>query len=287
MQEKSAIPCSNMRYCKDPIMPVSLIVPTYNQAAYLRPCLDSIWFQDYPEIEIILVNDGSTDQTLDIIGAFVSDIGLAKVSYASFYDSGKNEIERAYYDRYPEKGRQIRIIHHEKNQGLAGALNTGFKACKNDFCTYVPSDNICLPTMVSDLVKPLLEGYDFSYADMLIMDDAMNIQRKFELPDYSFERCFGDWYLCGVAKMYRRQLHEQSGYYDERYLAHDHELFQRFAMAGASFIHVAKPLMYVRAHDGDREVEIHSKTNWSRLLEESKKFVLEARAYLETQKDTQ
>lgn len=264
---------------------VSLIVPTYNQAIYLRPCLDSIWFQDYPKIEIILVNDGSTDATGDVIDAFVRDIGSAKVSYASFYHSDENQIKRVYHDRYPEKGRRIRIIQHEKNQGLAGALNTGFKVCNEKFCTYVPSDNICLPTMVSDLTKPLLQGYDFSYADMLIMDDAMNIQRKFELPDYSFERCFGDWYLCGVAKMYRRQLHDQFGYYDERYLAHDHDLFQRFAMGGAQFIHVAKPLMYVRAHDGDREVEIHSKTNWNRLLEESKKFVLEARAYLKTKKE--
>ena len=258
----------------------SIIVPTYNQAQYLRPCLDSIWFQDYPKIEIIIVNDGSTDGTTDVIESFVHDIGSAKVSYASKYNSYENQIERVYYDRYPEKGRRLRIIHHETNQGLAGALNTGFKSCKQEFCTYVPSDNICMPTMVSDLIKPLMEGYDFSYADMLIMDDAMNIQRKFDLPDYSFERCFGDWYLCGVAKMYRRQLHEQIGYYDERYLAHDHDLFQRFAMGGAQFIHVAKPLMYVRAHDGDREVEIHSPTNWNRLLEESKKFVLEARDYL-------
>ncbi|WP_321493275.1 glycosyltransferase [uncultured Desulfobacter sp.] len=261
-------------------MPVSIIVPTFNQACYLRPCLDSIWFQDYPEIEIILVNDGATDETADVITDFVRDIDSAQVSYASVYDQEQNQIKRVYHPRYPAKGRQLHILTHDTNKGLATALNTGFKACTGEMCTYVPSDNICLPTMVSSLVKPLYDGADFSYADMFIVDDNMNINRKFELPDYSFERCFGDWYLCGVAKMYRRNLHDRFGYYDEGLLAHDHDLFQRFAMSGARFVHVAAPLMYVRAHDNDREVDIHSPTNWNRLLDESKEIVIKARQFI-------
>ncbi|BBO88318.1 glycosyltransferase family 2 protein [Desulfosarcina ovata] len=264
-------------------MPVSIIVPTFNQADYLRPCLDSIWFQDYPEIEIVLVNDGSTDETAHIIDGFLQDLNSARVSYASLYDGEQNQIRRVFHSRYPEQGRRLHILTHETNRGLAAALNTGFKACTGEMCTYVPSDNICLPTMVSALARPLSENADFTYADMFIVDDAMNIKRKFELPDYSFKRCFGDWYLCGVAKMYRRKLHDRFGYYDERLLAHDHELFQRFAMGGARFFHVAQPLMYVRAHDGDREVEIHSPTNWNRLLGESKEIVMKARGFLETQ----
>lgn len=262
-------------------MIVSIVVPTYNQAQYLRPCLDSIWFQNYPEIEIVLVNDGSKDETAKIIESFVRDLDSAKVSYASRYDFSTNRIHRTYNARYPSVGRRLKVLTHAVNRGLAAALNTGFESCTGKFCTYVPSDNICLPTMITELLRPLEEEYDFSYADMFIMDDAMNIQRLFELPDYSFARCFGDWYLCGVAKLYRRELHDKFGYYNEALLAHDHDLFQRFAMEGARFFHVAEPLMYVRAHEGDREVEIHSPTNWNRLLEESKEIVLEARAFIE------
>nr|WP_321397780.1 glycosyltransferase [uncultured Desulfobacter sp.] len=258
-------------------MLVSIIVPTFNQASYLRACLDSIWFQDYPEIEIILVNDGATDETDEVIDCFMRDLESAQVSYASEYDQELNQIRRVYHSRYPANGRIMHIMNHDTNRGLATALNTGFKACTGEVCTYVPSDNICLPTMVSELVKPLCDGADFSYADMFIVDDNMNINRKFELPDYSFKRCFGDWYLCGVAKMYRRNLHDKFGYYEEGLLAHDHELFQRFAVGGARFVHVATPLMYVRAHDNDREVDIHSPTNWNRLLEESKQIVIKAR----------
>ena len=57
---------------------------------------------------------------------------------------------------------------------------------------------------------------------MFIVDDQGRIIRQFQLPDYSFESCFQDWYLCGVAKLYRRALHERWGYYDEKLLAPDH-----------------------------------------------------------------
>lgn len=261
-------------------MLISIIVPTYNQCAYLRPCLDAIWFQDYPEIEIVLVNDGATDDTAEVIEAFVRDVESASVSFASRYDQTVNEIRRVFHPRYPKQGRTLRILSHGVNRGLAAALNTGFMACKGEICTYVPSDNICISTMISDLAAPLSKGFDFTYGDMFIVDDAMNVMRKFELPDYSFSRCFGDWYLCGVAKLYRRELHDRFAYYNEKLLAHDHELFQRFAMGGARFFHVNKPLMYVRAHENDREVDIHSPTNWNRLLEESKQIVVEARDFI-------
>lgn len=115
---------------------------------------------------------------------------------------------------------------------------------------------------------------------MHIVDDAMHVLRHFKLPDYSFQACFGDWYLCGVCKLYERSLHERFGDYDEALLAHDHELFQRFAMGGATFTHVPRALMAVRDHPHDRQVDIHAPTNWNRLLEESKVLVGQARDYL-------
>jgi glycosyltransferase involved in cell wall biosynthesis len=257
---------------------VSLIVPTYNQAKYLAVCLDSIWFQDYPELEIIVVNDGSTDETSEVIAAFERSLAEDTVSYASFYDAEKNVIERVYEPRYPQTGRTLRVIHHRKNQGLAPALNTGFKAATGAYCTYVPSDDALLPSMVSEMVAELERGADFVYADMAIVDDAGHWVRRFALPDYSFKRCFADWYLCGVAKLYKTELHERFGYYDEALLAHDHELFQRFAEGGAVLRHIPRVLMYVRDH-ARREVDIHAPTSWNRLLEESKVLVARARAH--------
>ncbi len=258
---------------------VSLIVPTYNQAQYLPICLDSIWFQDYPNLEVILVNDGSSDGTAQAIADYERALREDMTSFASRYNAEADQIERVRHPRFPQEGRELRIIHHEKNRGLAPALNTGFAAATGEYCTYIPSDDVLLPSMVSEMVAVLEQGLDFVYADMAIVDDAGRVVRRFGLPPYSFARCFGDWYLCGVAKLYRTALHSRFGWYDEALLAHDHELFQRFAEGGARFAHIPRVLMNVRDH-ASREVDIHAPTSWNRLLEESKALVKRAREHM-------
>ncbi len=260
---------------------VSVVVATYNQAQYLPACLDALVFQDYPALEILVVNDGCTDDTAAVIADWLRGFEHDEASYASFYDAHRDAIERRTHPRYPRKGRTIRVIDHGMNRGLAPALNTGMRAATGEYVTYVPSDDVCFPGMIADLAAPLLANEaDFTYADMYIVDDAGRILRRFSLPDYSFERCFGDWYLCGVVKLYRRELHEACGFYDETLLAHDHELFQRFAMYGARFHHVPKALMAVRDHGRGRQVDIHAPSNWTRLLQESKELTRQARDYL-------
>ena len=258
---------------------VSVIIPTYNQARYLRACLDSVWFQDYPHIEIIIVNDGSTDGTKEALETFVHDVDHAETSFLSFYNDNTGSFERTMHNHYPQEGRELRIVRQEKNGGLAAALNAGFGICTGAYCTYVPSDNICYPHMIAELSAAMERtGADFVYSDMHILNDDGQIVRSFRLPDYSFKACFQEWYLCGVSKLYRRSLHEVFGYYDEGLLAHDHDLFQRFAAGGARFCHVPKTLMGVRQHKGDdREIDLHSHKMWHRLLEESRQLVIAAR----------
>lgn len=257
---------------------VSVIVPTYNQSRYLPACLDSIWFQDYEEIEIIVVNDGSTDDTKNVFNVYREEVANNKTSFARFYDEEADELLRSYHDRYPKEGRRLKLVEHDTNLGLARALNSGFRACNGEYCTYVPSDNICYPSMILDMVNTIEnQNVDFVYADMLIFSDDGRVLRRFSLPDYSFHRCFEDWYFCGVAKLYKRELHDQWGYYDETLLAHDHELFLRFALNGAQFLHIPRILMGVRDHEKDREVHIHEPGNWNRLIEESKRLVKVAR----------
>jgi glycosyltransferase involved in cell wall biosynthesis len=240
------------------------VVPCYNQAQYLPICLDSLWFQDHPNLEVILVNDGSTDDTAQVIAGFRRALDEDTSSFASFYDPETNIIERTHHPRYPQQGRELVLIDHGANRGLAAALNTGCRAATGEFVTYVPADDAALPSMFSELSDALEAGADFAYADMAIVDNAGRWVRRFALPDYSFEKCFADWYLCGVAKLYRTALHAQFGWYDEALLAHDHELFQRFALGGAKFAHVARVLMYVRDH-ARREVDIHAPSNWNQI----------------------
>lgn len=264
----------------------SVVIPAYNQARYLAACLDAVWFQDYPDLEILVVNDGSTDETPAVLDAYLRGLSTDTASYASRYDAARDVIERVVHPRYPREGRRLRLLRHETNRGLAAALNTGFAAATGTWCTYIPADDVPVPSMIAELAAMLAAGADFAYADMAIVDEAGRWLRRFSLPDYSFRRSFADWYLCGVAKLYRTELHARFGYYDETLLAHDHALFQRFALAGARFVHVPKVLLYVLDH-GRREVDIHAPANWNRLLEESKVLVGQARERLAADGPTQ
>ncbi|GAB6038226.1 hypothetical protein JCM15519_27850 [Fundidesulfovibrio butyratiphilus] len=264
-------------------MKVSVVVPTYNQAQYLPACLDSLWFQDHPDMEIVVVDDGSTDGTARVLEGWLARVGADTASYASRYDETSDTLLRVHHPRYPARGRAVRVIAFETNRGLAAALNAGFRAATGQAVTYVPSDDWCMPGLYVELVRALEETpADFVFADMLVVNDAFEVVRRFDLPDYSFARSFCDWYLCGDAKLYRRSLHERHGFYDESLLAHDHDLFLRFALGGARFVHVGKALYAKRDHAGEREVHIHAPENWRRLIGESKRLVLEARRHLDS-----
>ena len=75
---------------------ISVIIPVYNVENYLRQCLDSILNQTYTDFEVICVNDGSTDNSLNIL------------------------------NEYAQKDSRIKVIS-QKNKGLSGARNTGLK----------------------------------------------------------------------------------------------------------------------------------------------------------------
>lgn len=99
---------------------ISIIVPVYNVEKYLKKCIDSILQQTFKDIEIILVNDGSTDNSGVIC------------------------------DEYIDKDPRIRVIHKE-NGGLAHARNTGLDIAKGNFVGFVDSDDWIDPIMYETL----------------------------------------------------------------------------------------------------------------------------------------
>lgn len=260
---------------------ITVIIPTYNYGRFLRKAIDSSLNQTGVLSEVIVVDDGSTDRTTDDLSNYVEAVKHERVSYASHYNEDTGEVERTRYDRYPKEGRRLVFIEHRSNRGLSAALNTGFKTVAGPLCTYIASDDMMLPSMLSELKQGLEKnGADFVYADMNIVDDEGCVLRRFSLPDYSFESTFCHWYLCGVCKLYRTALHEKVGYYREDIRPRDHEMFLRFAMNGAKFIHLPKVLANVRIHDEVRQVYNHTTDNWDRLYDESAELVVKARRFL-------
>ena len=103
---------------------ISVIVPVYNVEEYLEECLESIKRQTYTDIEVILVNDGSTDRSKEIC------------------------------ERYCEKDSRFKLVNQE-NKGLSGARNRGMLESKGEFISFVDSDDILKEDMLEQLMKQM------------------------------------------------------------------------------------------------------------------------------------
>lgn len=108
---------------------ISVIVPIYNVEKYLVRCLDSLAAQTYRNLEVILIDDGSTD------------------------DSG------AIADRYVKKDKRFYVIH-QQNGGLSNARNHGIEVAKGKYLTFVDSDDTVTPDYV-EFMYELLAAHDF------------------------------------------------------------------------------------------------------------------------------
>lgn len=134
-------------------MKISLIIPVYNVEKYLEQCLQSILVQSYTNLEIIIVNDGSTDGSLNICNAFAA------------------------------KDRRIKVLT-QLNGGVSVARNAGIEVATGNYLAFVDSDDWLEPDMVEKMVaeiskKPTLD---------LVMCDTTLIMEDFKLQSTDFIR---------------------------------------------------------------------------------------------------
>lgn len=138
-------------------MLISIVIPVYNVEKYLCQCIDSVLAQDYKNIEIILVNDGSTD------------------------DSGK------ICDKYAEAHSNITVVH-KKNAGLGMARNTGLEHVTGKFVTFLDSDDYIEPDLVSNLYKGIVDNnVDMCKSGFIRITDQKEILAKVAYDNQIFE----------------------------------------------------------------------------------------------------
>lgn len=113
------------------ITKVSIIIPVYNTAKYLPRCLDSILAQAHHNLEILLIDDGSTDQSGQIA------------------------------DDYAKEDKRIKVIH-QANQGQSAARNTGLQAATGEYISFIDSDDEIAPAFIEKLLAAYGEGTSLS-----------------------------------------------------------------------------------------------------------------------------
>ena len=163
---------------------VSIIVPIYNKEKYLEKCLDSILGQTYSAVEIILVDDGSTDGSLNIC------------------------------QRYAQKDTRI-LVYTKKNGGVSSARNLGLEKCTGSYLSFVDPDDFVHPEYVERLKDALDKtGAVIAYCRMLdIWEENTSLDEKLSGETHVIENRQYDWFdkashTVACAALYKRNCIE-------------------------------------------------------------------------------
>ena len=198
-----------------PAKQVSIIMPVYNGARYLRQAIESCLTQTYQNLQLIVVDDGSQDNTVEIV--------------------------KTYADP------RLTLIQHDRNRKLPAALNTGFRHSVGSYLTWTSHDNYYVPTAIAELVQFLEDtrDVDFVYSDEYIVDErdgTVQLDRTGPVERLVEQSCLGGCFL------YTRAVYEKLGPYDEHlFLAEDYDYWLR-ALSSFKLAHLDRALYYYRLH---------------------------------------
>ena len=162
---------------------ISVIIPVYNVEKYLIECLDSVVNQTYKNIEIILINDGSTDNSGEIC------------------------------NKYSNKDSRIVVIHKD-NEGVSAARNTGLDAAKGEYIGFVDSDDLISENYYESLYNCLIDNNsDVSVCNLYKMKKNDNLKLEYKNPTKPIlnqEEAY-QWILSNIAwrigdRIYRKDV---------------------------------------------------------------------------------
>lgn len=173
---------------KDSSFKISIIVPVYNVEKYIHECVNSILKQTYQNYELILVDDGSTDQCVQIC------------------------------DEYQRKDGRVRVIH-KKNGGLSDARNFGIEVATGDYISFVDSDDIISQNYIEIMLSAVLKyDADIVQGTLTREQSELNAVSNQNVETFTGEEAYRQcmlWkrvkvYAC--AKLYRKELFQDIRY---------------------------------------------------------------------------
>jgi glycosyltransferase involved in cell wall biosynthesis len=207
---------------------ISVIIPTYNTAKYLIETLECALNQSWANKEIILVNDGSTDNTLSLLKPY-----MAKINYI-----------------------------YQENRGLGAARNTGLKAAKGDFVVFLDADDLLSPNFLEVMLKSIRErpGVDILYCWWSFIDESGHL-----LPEPGRYTGQGDLFQAYVisnrfpvmAALTPKYCIDCAGGFDEnKLISEDWDFWLRVSQKGYKFDFLSEVLVYYRFHGSNMTLNI-------------------------------
>lgn len=200
---------------------VSVVIPAYNHARYIEEAILSVLKQTYTKIELIVLDDGSTDDTAEIL---------------------KRYSGRFYWESQP-------------NMGQAHTLNKGWQMARGDLLSYLSADDVLLPDAVASAVECLCVNPQavLTYCDFSLIDPSSRPIRKVITPDFDYKRMLVD-VTCppGPGVIFRRSAFEAAGLWNQRLRQMpDYEYWLRLGLEGI-FVRIPRVLAGFRIHESSQ-----------------------------------
>jgi len=204
---------------------ISIVMPSYNQVDFIEQSILSVLNQNYPNIELIIIDGGSTDGTVEIIKKYKQ--------YIAFWIS-------------------------EKDQGQSDALNKGFKHCTGKIYGFLNSDDVYLPGAFKCASLALKKNLD----KKIIFGDWLSIDKKNSIIDCNYAFDFNlnhfkyeGFHLSATSMFWRSEVHKRfSGFDNNLYYTMDYQLILEFGINEGenSFKRVPKVLAGFRRYKGQK-----------------------------------